>query len=112
MSKYNRPFYQKLYADLIREKHPEKHSLCADLLQKKEWIVLDVIRINNILFGKSTDSKTKKHRAYDTASILKILRYQYDNNLSHKDISKRYGTSRNTIAKWNKLYADEIEYFK
>ena len=54
-SKKNRPLYRQLYADMIRDKYPEKAALCAKFLQKKEWIALDVIQINEILFGSKKD---------------------------------------------------------
>ncbi len=114
-SKKNRPLYRQLYADMIRDKYPEKAALCAKFLQKKEWIALDVIQINEILFGSKKDRSDveidQKHRAYDAESILKILRYQRDNMLSNSEISAKYGLSRNTLSKWKKAFKKELEIF-
>lgn len=115
MSTPNRPNYQQLYADMIRDKYPEKEKLCTGLLKKKNWIALDVIAINKILFDinkKDSDKDLdKKHRAYDTESILKILRYQYENELTNVDTVELYGISKNTLTKWKKAYKEQIASF-
>lgn len=104
----NRPFYRKLYVDLIRDKYPYKEQDISLFLIKKVWTALDVIEINELLFGSNKDKSDvvvdKKHRAYDKASIVKILRYQKRNNLKNIEIANKYGLSRNTISKWKKLF--------
>lgn len=106
----NRPFYNKLYADLIRDKYPEKQQDCNYYLQKENWTALDVIQVNELLFGskqkKSDNMINQKHRAYDQQSIKQILKHQLTNQLTNKEVSKIYGLSRNTIAKWRKVFPE------
>lgn len=115
MNRRNRPFYKKLYADMIRDKYPEKADCCATFLKKETWIALDVIQINEILFGsgkETSDAKIdKKHRAYDTESIRKILRYQQERGLTNQDIAEEFGVSRNTISKWKIAFREETASF-
>lgn len=111
----NRPFYKKLYADMIRDKYPEKAALCANFFKKDSWISLDVIRINEILFGSGKESVDvrvdRKHRAYDRDSILEILQYQVKNELTNSAIVEEFGISRNTISKWKIAFKEELETF-
>lgn len=103
----NRPFYHKLYTDLIRNKCPEKESACLVYLQKENWTALDVIQVNELLFGSKKmagHAIDKKHRSYDQESIKQILLYQQKNKLNNKEIANKYGLSRNTVAKWKKLF--------
>lgn len=104
----NRPFYNKLYADMIRDKYPDKASICNSYLQKENWTALDVIQVNELLFGsekRKQDHKIDKiHRAYDEQSISQILTYQMKNKLNNNQIADRFGLSRNTVAKWKKLF--------
>lgn len=115
MNKKNRPFYHRLYADMIRDKYPEKETLCAKFLRKDNWIALDVIQVNEILFGSKKDKTDvkidQKHRAYDTESILKILNDQKNNMLSNNETASKYGLSRNTLSKWRKAFKEELEMY-
>lgn len=106
MNTYNRPYYQKLYADMIRDKYPEKASCCAKFFKKDTWIALDIININKILFGES--ELDKQHRAYDEQSIMYILQYQYDNSLYNYEVAQEFGISRNTLTKWKIAYQEKI----
>lgn len=108
----NRPFYQKIYTDMICDKYPEKKNVLDQYLNKKRWTSLDVIEINDVLFGNSQDDEKKsvsqKHRSYDFISIRKILDYQQRNKLNNNELSLKYKISRNTIAKWKKLFEEEL----
>lgn len=109
----NRPFYRKLYLDLIRDTFPDKETMCEGFLKKEKWTALDVIQINELLFGKDKGKSDlmidKKHRAYDQESIIQILLYQKKNNLSNQDVSNKYGLSRNSIGKWKKLFSELLD---
>lgn len=108
----NRPYYHKLYADLIRDKYPGKEKDCSAYLQKENWTALDVIHINELLFGvkkKEHQSIDKKHRSYDLESIEQILLYQQNNMLNNNQVANKYGLSRNTISKWRRLFAKRCE---
>ncbi|MBK5719844.1 hypothetical protein JGH11_03050 [Dysgonomonas sp. Marseille-P4677] len=69
----NRPFYHKLYADMIREKYPDLEQSCANYLNKKNRTTLDVIEINTILFAKKQEviAFNQRHRVYDQECILR-----------------------------------------
>lgn len=104
----NRPIYHKLYADMIRDKYPEKMFICEMYLQKTDWTALDVINVNQLLFGEKKNSETiavdQKHRAYDRKSIEQILQYQKINMLNNRQLANKFGLSRNTVAKWKRLF--------
>ncbi len=107
---YNRPFYRKLYTDLIRDKYPDMEPACSVYLQKENWTAPDVIQVNELLFGnkeRAGISIDKKHRAYDEQSIRKILIYQFKNKMNNKEVACKYGLSRNTLAKWKKLFVGQ-----
>lgn len=112
MSYMNRPYYHKIYADLVRDKFPHKADLCADFLARKDWIAFDVLLVNEILFGKpkkdSLTSKGKKHFSYDETTILKILKYMLTNGLNNTETARKFGMSRNTISKWKEIFKDEV----
>ncbi|WP_426482138.1 helix-turn-helix domain-containing protein [Chryseobacterium sp. R2ACT005] len=96
------PDYKRIYIDLLEMKYPEKKDACSILLKKNKLSALDVIKINRIIFGRS---RTKRiHRSYDENSIMKILKYQDENNLTNMELSRELGISRNTIAKWKKYF--------
>lgn len=108
-----RPRYRKLYTDMIRDKYPEKMSVCNTLLQKENWTALDVIHISQLLFGEDKDRKgiasDQKHRSYDLKSIREILDCQVENKLNNKQIANKYRLSRNSVSKWKKLFREQYE---
>lgn len=104
---------KEMYFNLRREKtnkqsliFPEKASICENILKKPELCVLDIIKINQIIFEKE-DKEIKifnsRHSSYDQESILRILKYQKQHNCSNNEISLHFNLSRNTIAKWKKI---------
>ncbi len=97
--------YKKIYQDILEIKFPEKKEQCFPVLNKKELSMLDVIDLNQKIFGKSdkqTDRFNQRHRSYDKQTILKILEYQTINNLNNSELSRHFKLSRNTITKWRK----------
>lgn len=101
-----KPNYIKIYTDLIAMKFPEKKDTCRVFLQKEFLTELDVIKLENIIFGKSVckNNNNKKHRSYDKSTIQKILDFQKAKNLNNLQLAKHYGLSRNTVAKWRKMF--------
>ena len=101
-----RPDYKKIYTDILDKKFPEKKSQYMLILQKKELSVLDVIRLNNDIFGVS-DSETElfnqKHRSYSETDIIEILEYQKKHRLNNIQLAKHFKLSRNTVSKWKKM---------
>lgn len=106
------PDYKKIYTDIILRKYPEKYNLCSILLQQEHLSVLDIIKLNSMIFSfedQETIQFTQKQRSYDKASILKILEYQRINAYSTTQIGKQFKISRNTIAKWKKQFNKSTE---
>lgn len=103
------PNYKRLYIDMITKKYPEKKKDCLFLLSKKELSALDIIHLNNQIFENQAideDKRSKRHRSYDKNSIFEILDYQAKNRLNNSELARNFKLSRNTIAKWKKLYIE------
>lgn len=107
MNKIIKPNYKKIYTDLLKLKFPEKEKECFQLLKKNDFTELDVIEIENIIFGKQnpkSELNNRRHRSYNRAAIFKILDYQKENNLNNSQLAIHFGLSRNTIAKCKKIF--------
>ena len=105
------PNYSQIYKDLIQAKFPEKWEECSSILLKEELTALEVLKLNNKLFGgkkSSLSSSNPKHKSYDIATIKEILSYQSKNNLNNTQIADHFKLSRNTIAKWKSLILSGI----
>ncbi len=105
--KQTAPDYHRIFSDIIRFKHPEKKDLCAKLLNQPVLSVLDIIDLNNKIFGsgsKSTQTLSQKHRSYNKSAILQMLDYQRKNGLNNSQLANYYKLSRNTVTKWKKLF--------
>lgn len=68
--------------------------------------IIGVLRFNKLLFGnESIQNKTNnQYKAYDLDTVVYILEYQKEFNLSNTEISIMFSVSRNTITRWKKLY--------
>ncbi|MBB6331770.1 hypothetical protein HNP24_002720 [Chryseobacterium sediminis] len=106
--KYSKPDYIKIFNDLLVLKFPGKKEQCLNFLNKEELSRLDVIKLNKIIFGESASEnlKGRNHRSYDKLTILKILDYQKEHNLTNIQTARHFGLSRNTLAKWKKIFLD------
>ncbi|KMQ62011.1 transposase [Chryseobacterium sp. BLS98] len=101
------PDYVKIYKDIVTRKYPEKLEVCDFFFKKNQLSVLDVIRLNNLIFGVGNKEKLQfdqKHKSYDKAAVINILNYQKKNNLNNTELSIHFKLSRNTIAKWKKTF--------
>ncbi|MCA6067788.1 helix-turn-helix domain-containing protein [Chryseobacterium sp. RG1] len=99
------PNYKLIFQDIIEKKFPDKKDICEPLLKKKTLSNIDIININKILFGKDQkEVLNQKHRSYDETSIFEILKFQKQNNLTNSDVARHYKLSKNTIAKWKKIF--------
>ncbi|AYZ12777.1 helix-turn-helix domain-containing protein [Chryseobacterium arthrosphaerae] len=96
------PDYQKIYFDYIQSKSPEKMKQCEFFFQKKKVTSLDVIKINTIIFGYEKDSL--KNRSFSALDITYILAYQKKKKLNNKQLAVHFKLSRNTVAKWKKIF--------
>jgi len=101
------PNYKRIFEDIISRKCPEKYSLCEHLLNKDEISAMDVLKLNDIVFGKNkySESYNQKHKSYDSETINKILDYQKEYNLSNVAVSKHFNLSRSTVSKWRKIFS-------
>lgn len=107
MNQSIKPNYKKIYTDLLKLKFPEKEKECLPFLKKTDFTELDVIDIENVIFGKQnskSELNNRRHRSYNKVAIFKILDYQKENNLNNSQLAKHFGLSRNTIAKWRKIF--------
>ncbi|MGE8432110.1 helix-turn-helix domain-containing protein [Chryseobacterium joostei] len=100
-----KPDYKRIYNDLIDKKYPKKKIEFKSMLEKKTLSTLDIIELNQRIFGKEEYSiLNQKHRSYDKKTILEILDYQKINKLNNKQLALKFNMSRNTIGKWKKIF--------
>lgn len=98
------PDYKKIYRDLVVIKFPEKINLCKEFLDKEQLSTLDIIELNKIIFGNKNKSSNQQLRSYSKEDIFRILDYQKKHNLNNTQLVRTFDLSRNTIAKWKKMF--------
>ena len=106
-NKINTPDYKKIYEDILNIKYPEKKEICQDILNKITLSTFDVIALNEKIFDKKNiniKSFNQKYRSYSKTDILRILDYQKKHNLNNAQLANHFKLSRNTIAKWKKMF--------
>ncbi|WP_370895964.1 helix-turn-helix domain-containing protein [Chryseobacterium gossypii] len=97
-----KPEYRKIYHDLLAVKFPDKLDKYIPLLKrKKELSVLEVLKLNEAIFGK-IEKESQKYRSYDKTAILEILEYQKKHRLNNTQLANHFKLSRNTITAWKK----------
>lgn len=102
-----KPDYKLIYSDILQSKYPEKIYSCKAILRKNNLSTLEVIKLNNLIFGDSDEKSTQKnqrYRAYGQSDILHILKYQKKNRLNNTELACHFRLSRNTVTKWKKLF--------
>ncbi|WP_068942000.1 helix-turn-helix domain-containing protein [Chryseobacterium timonianum] len=104
--KNNQPNYKVIFEDIIAKKYPKKEKDCRSLLNKKKLTTFNILELNKKIFGTSTESLliNQKHKSYNRCDIVQILIYQRKKNLSNQQISEHFKLSRNTVAKWKKIF--------
>ncbi|WP_345989982.1 helix-turn-helix domain-containing protein [Chryseobacterium sp. Chry.R1] len=103
----NQPNYKLIYSEMISEMYPENEKIFLPFFEKDELDMLDVIRIENLIsrLNKNTGKEISgRHRSYDKKTILQILDFQKKNNYNNTELARHFKLSRNTIAKWKKLF--------
>ncbi|HUH25918.1 MAG TPA: helix-turn-helix domain-containing protein [Flavobacterium sp.] len=50
----------------------------------------------------------QKYRSYDKATIIEILNYQKKNGLNNTQLANHFKLSRNTVAKWERLFQEVV----
>jgi len=107
MNTHTKPDYKTLYSDILSQINTSSKEQCMSLLQsKKQLSTLDIIELNQKIFGANNESKkhNQKYKSYTKQSILKILDFQKTHRLNNTQVALHYNVSRNTIAKWKKLF--------
>lgn len=108
MHPHQKPNYKRIFSDIIQSKFPEKEKELKKYLEKDQLTMLDVIRLNQLVFNsnkKNQQAQNSKYRSYTKTDVLRILEYQKKHNLNNIELAREFKMSRNTIAKWKKTYA-------
>lgn len=103
----SRPNYKKIYTDIITMKYPDKMEDCRSILSKSTLSTMDIINLQKLLFGSeniSTGQLNQLHKSYDRPTILSILKYQKEHRLNNSQVAEHFDLSRNTVAKWKKMF--------
>ncbi|WP_379966234.1 helix-turn-helix domain-containing protein [Epilithonimonas sp. UC225_85] len=81
---------------------------CKSILQKNVLSIMDVIRLDHKIFGSAGISdQSGRHRFYDEVTIMEMLNYQKKNNLNNVQLALHFRLSRNSVAKWKKIFNKE-----
>ena len=98
------PDYKRIYSDIVKLNFPDKlEELNSFLLKKAHPNNIDIIKFNNVLFGKNENASNRKLRVYSLLDIQNILEKQAKLGLNNTDASKHFKISRNTLISWRKL---------
>jgi Fic family protein len=101
------PDYRRIFEDIIDLKYPHKKESCSKILNKNDLSILDVIKLNSMIFDHqngSADRVNQQYRSYNTDAILEILEYQQKNKLNNSQLANHFKLSRNTVTKWKKMF--------
>ncbi|SFN43422.1 hypothetical protein SAMN05421594_2795 [Chryseobacterium oleae] len=107
MEKQNQPNYKLIYSDIIERKFPHKKAECEKLLEKKILSTMDILELNNRIFGaKNQDSKkmNQKLRSYNKTDIIRILDYQKNHRMNNIQVAEHFGLSKNSMTKWRRMF--------
>ncbi|MCT2561869.1 helix-turn-helix domain-containing protein [Chryseobacterium herbae] len=107
MEKQNQPNYKLIYSDIIERKFPHKKAECEKLLEKKMLSAMDILELNNRIFGtKNQDAKkmNQKLRSYNKTDIIRILDYQKNHRMNNIQVAEHFGLSKNTMTKWRRIF--------
>lgn len=110
-----KPNYDKIYKSIIIKLGLYGKKEITYLLNKKDKSVLDILKLNELLFGIQTKEAKKlnhKYRAYDEKTVRYILDYQKHKKLTNKKVAELFGISRTTITKWHKIFDNKIASLK
>lgn len=94
------PNYQKIYEDLIKCKGLEDHITVPKLERS-----IDIIKFNKLISNQQeSEIVTQQGKSYDEDSILELLHYQRQYDMSNTQLALEFKLSRNTVARWKKIY--------
>ncbi len=97
-----KPNYKRIYLDILNEKQSLKNKECSEILSKENMSAIDVLALNKIIFDEKKINA--KYRSYSKDDIIEILNYQKEYNMNNVELSNHFKISRNTIAKWKRIY--------
>lgn len=103
-----KPDFCRIFQE-ITQKNERSEMLIEHIENIKEWNSLTVIKMNEKVFaepGRENLKCNQKHKAYDKYSIKEILNYQEKNNLNNSEMMRLFKISRNTIARWKKMFSE------
>ncbi|WP_300690736.1 helix-turn-helix domain-containing protein [Chryseobacterium sp.] len=106
------PNYKRIFEDIIKMKYPYKEKECRNTLNKEELSSLDIINLNQKIFGfesPKTQKFNQAHRSYNKEDMIAILEYQRKNKLNNSQLAIHFKMSRNTIAKWRKKVLKKVQ---
>lgn len=94
-----------LYSRADKFKNAEVESILGKISAIRNFN--DVENINKTIFFSEHENigNYQRVKSFDKDKIDSILRDRLDNNLNNCEIARKYKISRNTIAKWIKLFA-------
>lgn len=101
------PDYIRIYTDIILMNYPQKLEICTPILRKKKLTALEVIELNELIFGLEeieTAKFNQRHKSYDESTIIKLLNFQKNNGYNNTQMADQFKMSRNTLAKWKKIF--------
>lgn len=107
MKKQSQPNYKRIYSDIIEQKFPHKKVECEKLLEKKILSAMDIMELNNRIFGNKDQDLKKMNqqlRSYNELDILRILDYQKNHRMNNLQVAEHFGLSRNTMTKWRRIF--------
>jgi len=103
-----KPDFGRIFREIAqKKKHSE--SVIGHIVNIEEWNSLNVIKVSEKIGEKPRGKNLKlnrKHRAYDEQSVKEILNYQKINNLNNSEMMRLFNISRNSIAKWKKMFSE------
>jgi len=107
------PDYKTIYMDILNLKFPDKKAECEFFLKKEHLSALDILKLNEKIFGAATHRETsatrQKYRSYTKADILEILAYQKKHCLCNSQLANHFKLSRNSVAKWKKMFSEKAK---
>ena len=107
MMEKSTPDYRRIYTDIINDRCPHLKEVYSPILDKYNFSALDILEINSKIFGiPEIESQlfNQRHRSYNKSDIVEILNYQKMNKLNNSELAIHYKLSRNTVAKWKKMF--------
>ncbi len=104
--------YKSLYLDFIDdtefESHIDKSFLKESVMKIDEITSREIYKLNTLIREYSKSEYTwiqyQQLKSYDKDHILRVLKEQKEYDLSNSEISRKYNMSRNTIARWKRIF--------